>query len=135
MPLVGMLIGHQLNESFEFVAELLGPAIMIALGLYIIVTELLEKNQSNRKNIVNKGWMIILLPLMMSFDNLIAGVGLGTSGYPVISTSIVVGICAGGMCLVGLFIGERLRKWIPSYLEMLSGFYFIGLALVLILLD
>lgn len=134
MPILGMLIGHQLNENFESVAELLGPIIMIALGLYIIFTEFFQ-NEEEEKSLVNKGWVIIMLPLMMSFDNLIAGIGLGSSGYPVLSTSIVVGICAGSMCLLGLFSGEKLRKLIPANLEMLSGFYFIGLAVFLILLD
>lgn len=136
MPLLGMIIGHRLNSDFEFFAELLGPVIMIALGLYIIINEFIEKQEVKEdKKVINKGWLLLMLPLMMSFDNLIAGIGLGTSGYPVISTSIVVGICAGSMCLLGLFIGEKMRKLIPANLEMLSGFYFIGLALVLILID
>ena len=132
MPLLGMLIGHRLNSDFEFVAEILGPVILIALGLYILIKEFFEKEDEEKKSVINKGWLLLILPLVMSFDNLIAGIGLGTSGYPVISTSIVVGICAGSMCLIGLFIGEKLRKLIPANLEMLSGFYFIGLALVLI---
>lgn len=132
MPLLGMIIGQRLNSSFEFVAELLGPIIMIALGLYIIINEFFEKKEEE-KTVINKGWILVMLPLMMSFDNLIAGIGLGTSGYPVISTSVVVGICAGSMCLIGLFIGEKLRKLVPANIEMLSGFYFIGLAILLIL--
>lgn len=135
MPLLGMLIGHRLNSDFEFVAEILGPVILIALGLYIVIKEFFEKEGEEKKSVINKGWLLLMLPLVMSFDNLIAGIGLGTSGYPVISTSIVVGLCAGSMCLIGLFIGEKLRKLIPANLEMLSGFYFIGLAIVLIFIE
>jgi putative Mn2+ efflux pump MntP len=136
MPLVGMMIGHQLNDNFEFVAELMGPAVMITLGAYIIFTEFFNKNKTEqRKNVVSNGWMIVLLPLLMSFDNLLAGVGLGSSGYPVVSTSIIVGICAGGMCLLGLVVGTQVRKWVPRNMQMISGFYFIVLAVVLILLD
>lgn len=130
MPLVGLLIGHKLNHSFESIAEWLGPGIMMALGLYILVREWMEKEP---QDLANRKGMLLLLPLFMSLDNLLAGLGLGTSGYPVISTSITVGICAGSMCILGLFIGEKLRQLIPGNLEVVSGLYLIGVAVFLVM--
>lgn len=132
MPLVGMLIGNQISVEFQFVAEWLGPVILIALGLYILISELLEKES---EDLVNKRWMILTLPFVMSLDNLMAGIGLGTTGYPIVSTSVIIGVCAGTMCLVGLLIGEKMRKLLPSNIEVFSGFYLIGLAVFLIIID
>jgi len=130
MPLVGLLIGHKLNSSFGDVAEWIGASILISLGLYILISEWMEKEN---QDIINSKWLLLLLPFIMSLDNLVVGVGLGTAGYPVISTSIIVGLCAGSMCLLGLIIGEKIRdfKWIK--VELLSGFYLIGLGVYSVL--
>ena len=124
MPLLGLLIGHKLNSSFENIAEWVGASILISLGLYILISEWMEKEN---QDLVNSKWLLIILPFVMSLDNLVVGVGLGTAGYPVVSTSIIVGLCAGSMCFLGLIIGEKFRglKWIN--VELLSGFYLIGL--------
>ena len=126
MPLVGLLIGHKLNNSFGDIAEWIGASILITLGLYILISEWMEKED---KDIVNSKWLLILLPFIMSLDNLVVGVGLGTAGYPVISTSIIVGLCAGSMCFIGLLIGERFRQFKWMKVELVSGFYLIGLGI------
>ncbi len=130
MPLVGLLIGSHLNQTFKEVAEWVGPGVMLSLGLYIVIRELMEKEQ---QNIVNLPWVWLTLPFLMSLDNLLAGLALGTAGYPVVSTSITVGICAGGMCYLGLIIGERLRRLVPKNLELISGAYLIGMAVFMII--
>ena len=130
MPLIGLLIGHQVNSVFTEAAQWVGPGIMLSLGLYILIRELLEKE---RQDIINRRWILLILPFMMSLDNLVAGIGLGTAGYAVWSTSLVIGICAGSMCFLGLLIGEKLRGVIPGNMEIISGFYLIGMAVFLML--
>jgi manganese efflux pump family protein len=132
MPLVGLLIGNKLNQTFQNLTEWIGPGIMILLGLYILIREWREKEKTE---IVHHKWLMVFLPLMMSFDNLMAGVGLGASGYPVFSTAVIVGICAGTLCFVGLFIGDTVRKWIPAKVEIISGLYLIAMAVFLIVKD
>ncbi len=132
MPLIGLLIGNKLNQTFQNIAAWIGPAIMISLGLYILIREWREKDKTE---IANQKWFMIFLPLMMSFDNLMAGVGLGASGYPIISTAIIVGFCAGALCFVGLFIGDKVRRWIPAKVEIISGLYLIAMAIFLIVKD
>jgi manganese efflux pump family protein len=128
MPLLGLLIGNQLNTSFQIIAHWLGPCMMATLGIYIIMREFMEKE---KQDIISKKWVIVLLPFLMSLDNLIAGVGLGTAGFPVISSSLIVGICAAGMCFLGLLLGEKLRRLIPEKIEIISGIYLIVMAVFL----
>ena len=127
MPLVGLLIGHKLNSSFEDMAEWAGASILISLGLYILINEWMEKE--NKTDVVNSKWLLVLLPFFMSLDNLVVGIGLGTAGYPIVSTSIIVGLCAGSMCFLGLIIGEKIRgiRWVN--VEWVSGIYLIGLGI------
>lgn len=130
MPLVGMLIGNRLNSSFENVAEWFGAAFLISLGLFILIREWRERGE---QDIVNNKWFLILLPFFMSLDNLAAGLGLGTVGYPIVSTSLIVGLCAGSMCLLGLVIGDRLRRIRRLKVELISGIYLIGLGIYWVL--
>lgn len=130
MPLVGLLIGHKLNSSFEGIAEWIGASILISLGLYILIREWIEKNDNNP---INKKWLLVLLPFVMSLDNLVVGMGLGTSGYPLLSTSLIVGLCAGSMCFLGLTIGEKLRGINRLKIELIGGLYLIGLGVYSIL--
>jgi len=130
MPLVGLLIGHKINSSFEGIAEWTGASILISLGLYILIREWTEKNDQNP---INHKWLLVLLPFIMSLDNLVVGMGLGTAGYPVVSTSLIVGICAGSMCFLGLTIGEKLRDIKGIKVELICGFYLIGLGVYSIL--
>ncbi len=130
MPLLGLLIGHRLNGSFENIAEWVGASILISLGLYILISEWVEKE---KRDVVNSKWLLIFLPFIMSLDNLIVGIGLGSAGYPVISTSIIVGLCAGSMCFLGLLIGERVRQFKWMNVELISGFYLIGLGVYSVL--
>lgn len=132
MPLVGLLIGEQVNSTFQQTAQWLGPGIMISLGAYMLFREWMEKEQ---EDIVNTNWVLILLPFLMSMDNLVAGVGLGTSGYPVYSTAVIVGLCAATMCFAGVIIGDRLRRFIPGKIEIASGLYLIGMAVFILFND
>jgi|SRR6185436_1689011 len=130
MSLAGLLIGIKINILFENIVQWLGPAFILALGIYTLTRELLEKENHH---IINKNWVLIFLPLIMSIDNLLAGIGLGTTGYPVISTFIIMGICSGVMCMLGLLLGEKVRSLLPGKVEIISGVYLIGLAVFLVI--
>jgi putative Mn2+ efflux pump MntP len=73
------------------------------------------------------------LPLSLSFDNLAAGVGLGSLGFPVIASALIIGLVSGSLCAVGLFAGAQLRRWMPERAELWSGVYLLALAAVRLL--
>ncbi|MFT7603836.1 MAG: putative Mn2+ efflux pump MntP [Saprospiraceae bacterium] len=132
MPLLGLVIGQQLQEYTGTVAELLGPLILFVLGSAIIIMELMGKEINT---MINNPWMLLGLPLFMSFDNLFAGVGLGVLGFPILLSALVIGIFSGGLSFLGLFLGDKIRKYIPGKAELLSGSYMIGLSIFFLLFD
>jgi len=132
MPLLGFAIGNQLQGYIGEIAEYIGPFILFILGSTIIIMELLGRETNT---IIDNRWMLIGLPFFMSFDNLFAGIGLGTMGYPVFISALIIGIFSGGLSFIGLFFGSKLRKFIPEKAEILSGSYLMGLALFFLLFD
>jgi len=132
MPLLGFAIGNQLEGYIGAVAEFIGPLILFILGSTIIIMELLGKET---RAVLDNPWMLIGLPFFMSFDNLIAGVGLGTLGYPVFLSALTIGLLSGALSFVGLFFGSKIRKLIPSKVEIISGSYLMGLAVFFLFFD
>lgn len=127
MPVLGLLIGHLVKQSLVSLAEALGPFILVGCGALIICLALKGKDTSK---VVNSTWTIVGLPLSLSIDNLVAGVGLGSAGYPVLFSALVIGFISGAMCLFGLLLGDRVGKWIPEEIEILSGAYLIVIAVM-----
>lgn len=125
MPLVGLLVGGMLRRSVPAL-EAAGPLVLLLCGAAILVHAVRE---GDARAVVNGRWMLGL-PLTLSLDNLFAGVGLGSAGYPVVLSAVVVGGISGGMCVAGLWAGGALRRWLPPRPEVLSGAFLIVLALV-----
>lgn len=128
MPLVGLALGSALRRTVPAL-ETAGPLVLLLCGAAILVGALREDDDAAERAQAG-GWMILGLPLSLSLDNLLAGVGLGSAGYPVLLSAAVVGAVSGAMCLAGLFAGAALRRWLPVRAEAWSGAFLMAMALV-----
>ncbi|HYR09329.1 MAG TPA: manganese efflux pump [Longimicrobium sp.] len=125
MPLVGLAAGGALRRALPAL-EAVGPLVLLACGAAIL---LLALREGDARPVVEGRWMLGL-PLTLSLDNLLAGAGLGSVGYPVVASALVVGTISGGMCVAGLAAGASLRRRVPGRAEVWSGAYLVVLALV-----
>ena len=127
MPLIGLSIGHLIERWFVSAAEKLGPVVLLLCAALIIFSSLTKIDLSK---FMSSGWVIVGLPLCLSIDNLFAGIGLGTLGYPVILSAFLIGLISSVMCMIGVFFGRNVTKWVPKKAELLSGVYLAVLAVV-----
>jgi putative Mn2+ efflux pump MntP len=125
MPLVGLVVGSVLHRAIAGIAAA-GPLVLLGCGAAILVQAFRE---DGRPVDLGAAW-IFALPVTMSMDNLLAGVGLGSAGYPIVLSALVVGSVSGAMCLTGLFFGAWAGRWIPGRAEVLSGAVLVVMALV-----
>ena len=125
MPLVGLMAGGVLRRAVPAL-EAAGPVVLLVCGAAILLAALRE---DEGEHVVHGRW-IFGLPLTLSLDNLFAGVGLGSAGYPVVASALLVGGISGVMCVAGLFAGGVLRRWLPARAEALSGAFLVVIALV-----
>lgn len=125
MPLAGLAAGGALRRALPGV-EAAGSLVLLLCGAAIVLHALRE---GGAREVVEGPWMLGL-PLALSLDNLFAGVGLGSAGYPVLASALVVGSISGAMCVAGLFAGAWLRRRIPGRAEAWSGGFLVVLALV-----
>ena len=129
MPLAGLALGGTLRRALPAL-HAAGPLVLLLCGAAILVNALRE---GDAHEVVEGRW-IMGLPLTLSMDNLFAGVGLGSAGYPVVASALIVGAISGAMCLGGLFAGAWVRRWIPGRPEVWSGGFLVVLALIFLAL-
>ncbi len=130
MPLIGLALGHAARARVGPWAEELGIAVLGICGVLIIVMALRGGPEGDEAEESFAGSRLALagLPLSLSFDNLAAGVGLGSLGFPVIASALILGLVSGSLCALGLFAGAYFRRWVPARPELLSGAFLLVLA-------
>jgi len=121
-PLVGLALTRATAVYIASWSELIAPALLIGFGAYVLLKRL-EDEQGE----LTGGWAVFGVPLFLSLDNLVAGVGLGTLGPPVVPSAIVIGALSGAMSLAGLALGRIGRLSLPAGFERLSGLLLVAL--------
>jgi putative Mn2+ efflux pump MntP len=128
-PLAGVLLGRYFNQAFGWIAGYVGPAVMGAYGLYLLVRAL----RSAAPEELDHPWALFGIPLSLSLDNLLAGTSLGLLGFsPLLSAGIFAAITFL-MSLAGLCLGRVAAHLIRIRSDLLSGIVLVIMAVVLAL--
>ena len=115
-PLIGLAMGQTTTVCISPWTVLVGPVLLIGSGTYVLFKRLDDESRPPEG-----GWAILGMPLCLSLDNLVAGVGLGALGTPVIPSAAVIGVLSALMALTGLLLGRLGRIALPARAERLSG--------------
>ncbi|HYO66749.1 MAG TPA: manganese efflux pump [Archangium sp.] len=130
MPLLGMLLGRRLGEFLGPFTELFGAGVLALAGLLIIVMSWHERDASQ---VAEGGFALLGLPVSLSLDNLLAGVGLGALGHPVLWSALTIGAMSTALCAMGLFFGGWLRQRLPGRAELVGGMGLVVLSVLRLL--
>ena len=69
----------------------------------------------------SRGATLIMLSVATSIDAFAVGLSLAVLGVGIILPSIIIGLVAGGMSLLGIFLGGRLGKTFGKRMEVVGG--------------
>jgi len=129
-PVIGMLLAGALAPVVGGLAEIAGPAVLAATGVYVTVESLRER-ETDVARLAQSRSLTLLLPLSLSLDNLAAGAGLGFVGSAVVPAALVIGGMSGLLALAGLRLGALISRVSPLRTELASGFLLLAAATVL----
>ncbi|MGM7721856.1 manganese efflux pump MntP family protein [uncultured Metabacillus sp.] len=118
MPLVGMLIGKALSDTFGTIATLLGGGLLILLGVQMVFASF---KKDEKPLITPVGFGLIVFALSVSLDSFSVGLSLGIYGAKTVLTVVVFGIVSMVLTWIGLLTGKRVQAWLGSYSEALGG--------------
>jgi putative Mn2+ efflux pump MntP len=121
MPIVGLIIGHQVANKLGGNASLIGGALLGLMGVYLIVSSL-RKTDDKKVSKASNGWgKLLMAGFSLSIDNLIIGFGLGTRHESLWLAAVVIGATCITLSLLGLELGRRLNSKVEEYSELMSG--------------
>jgi putative Mn2+ efflux pump MntP len=132
MPILGWLLGRNLLEYIESFDHWVVFIILAIIGGKMIWDNLKEDGFEVSKDI-SKGMAMVTLSIATSIDALAVGIGIGLLDQNIWSASIIIGIVAAAMSLIGIKIGEKLSGKFGAKAAILGGFVLILIGIKVVL--
>ncbi|MFA6571834.1 MAG: manganese efflux pump MntP family protein [Bacteroidota bacterium] len=132
MPLIGWLAGSEIVRFIDKYDHWIAFLILGVIGGKMIETGIKKKDESVSKDI-SKGAAMVTLSVATSIDALAVGFSLGILESQIIFPSIIIGIVAAGMTLLGIFIGEKLKSRLGDKISIAGGVVLILIGLHIVL--
>ena len=120
MPIVGLVIGHEVSRALGSHAHLIGGVLLIATGAYTAAQGLRTKDRA-RSELDLHGGTLVVLAASLSIDNLIVGFALGAYNVPIVFAIALIAVVSVGLSLIGLELGDRLGARVENNSELLAG--------------
>jgi putative Mn2+ efflux pump MntP len=116
-PLAGLALGKSLAVVHTW-APMFGSAAVGAYGLVVMIKSSRSEEPARRNS---HPPVVAAIPVVLSLDNLAAGVGLGSFGFPAIFSASVLGVSSALMSIIGLCLGGTMAERIPRVAESAGG--------------
>jgi len=152
MPLVGWAGGKRLADVVARFGPSLAAAMLFAIAAKMLYEayrrhpgEVEEKVEAEAEHLIEKvahvhpkdptkGWSLLFLAVATSLDALVVGFSLGLKEEGRIwLTSVVIGLVAAGMSLMGVMVGRRVGGVLGPVAETIGALVLIGLGVSFLL--
>lgn len=118
MPLLGMIAGRFLSNTFGAIAGYVGGGLLLLLGVQMIWSSFRDDEESL---ITPVGIGLLIFALSVSLDSFSVGLSLGIYGAKTFLVLVFFGAGATILTWAGLLTGRKVQSWIGSYSEALGG--------------
>ena len=118
MPLLGMIAGRFLSNTFGAIAGYVGGGLLLLLGVQMIWSSFRDEEDSL---ITPVGIGLLIFALSVSLDSFSVGLSLGIYGAKTFLVLVLFGAGATILTWAGLLTGRKVQSWIGSYSEALGG--------------
>lgn len=124
------MLGHAIGTAADYLAA----AALLALGVWMLVSE--EQDEAGKVSalIANSGLALVALGVSISLDELAMGFTIGLLHLSIVLAVILIGAQAFLVAQLGLRLGSRLNEAVRELAEKIAGLALIGLG-VLVLVE
>lgn len=147
MPILGWLAGRRLAGVLQAFGIYVAAAMVFAIGLKMLIEairagtplaeeaeEAIEQRITHHPSDPTRGWSLVMLSVATSIDALVAGFSLGLRGDQIYLASIVIGLVAAGMSVVGVVLGRQLGRTFGRAAEIAGAIVLMGLAVTFLVI-
>lgn len=133
MPLLGLALGAPLASAIGEGADYLAGAALIALGLWMLVSDEDEEQQAAARLASTRGLALLGLGVSISLDELAVGFTLGLSRLPLAPVIAAIALQAFIAAWLGLTLGAKVGERLRETAERLAALALTGLGIYLII--
>jgi len=138
MPLIGNALGRQLAGPLREVGAYVSGVLVVGIGLKMLIEAWKGRPgaaakaaehavEGTRRKDPTRGWSLMALSVATSLDALVAGVSLGLKGQAILMPSIVIGLVAALMSLLGVILGKTVGRAFGRWAEVVGAIVLIAL--------
>ena len=133
MPIVGWFLGRQLERLVYSFDHWIAFGLLAVIGGKMIWESLSHDGTGSALTDPTRKWSLIVLSVATSIDALAVGLSLALLNVQIVSASIVIGIVAAGMTLVGMKFGRVLGERFGRRMELAGGLILVIIGLKIVL--
>ena len=126
MAVLGWLAGRTIDVYISAFDHWVAFGLLVAVGGKMLWEAWTGKVPAGRGD-PTRGWTVIILSVATSIDALAAGMSMAFIGVSIWLPSVVIGIVAAVMTVIGIRFGSRLGRKGGRWAEMLGGVVLIGI--------
>jgi len=131
MPIIGWLIGGYFSTMVGSYTKLLASMILVVIGGRLI-WEQFKPEEKKWQSDPTRGVSLLLLMFATSVDALAAGFTLGLVGTQILFPTVIIGVVAATMTILGLVFGRTLGLKFSRNAGIVGGLLLVGLAIKII---
>jgi putative Mn2+ efflux pump MntP len=128
MPVLGWLGGTSIEPLIRHVDHWIAFGLLAFVGGRMVQSGLRQDEIPNADD-PSRGRVLVLLSVATSIDALAVGLSLAILQVNVVLPSIVIGVVAATLSLVGLLLGHKLGALFGKRTEVLGGLILIAIGL------
>jgi manganese efflux pump family protein len=130
MPIIGWFCGSGIVSLIADYDHWIAFIILSVIGGRMIYNAMSIEQKISKD--ISKGWSLVSLSLATSIDALAVGFSLGIIQEGIVFPSVIIGIVAAIMTLIGLKSGERLSQHYGTKAETIAGLVLIGIGIKIV---
>jgi len=120
MPMLGWAVGEMVAGQIGVWDHWIAFALLAFVGGRMIWAGL-QSDTPAAGNDPTRGLTMVMLSTATSLDALAVGLSLALAGIGVFYPSLLIGLITGGLCVVAIALGNRLRRSFSRGAELVGG--------------
>lgn len=132
MPVAGWYCGRAASSALEHYDHWVAFGLLSLIGAKMIWESLSGREDAARPD-PTRGMSLVALSVATSIDALAVGVSLALLKVTIVIPSLIIGLVAGLMTLIGVRLGRRIGALLGKRIECVGGLVLIGIGIKILL--
>jgi manganese efflux pump family protein len=126
MPISGWFAGMTVADVIAAYDHWVAFGLLAYVGGKMIMESFRQEIRAYKTD-PTRGWTLIMLSVATSIDALAVGLSFAFLKIPILYPSIIIGLVAFAMTMIGIIFGEKLGKIMGKRIEAVGGLILVGI--------